>query len=51
MTGLATLPDPVTAAVDDTVVWTGGELGGESVDVRTTLVPTFYTQLAGVHCA
>ena len=43
-----TIPASVEAALDDAVVWTGGEFdGGREVDAEAVLLPVFYHEFAG----
>lgn len=46
------VPPHVEAALSDALAWTREAFDGvESVDLRTELLPRFYSELAGFHCA
>jgi hypothetical protein len=46
-----TLPSTVTAALDDAAVLVVDRFGGETRDLRTDVLPAFYREFAGYHCA
>lgn len=51
-TGEPGVPPHVEAAVEDALAWTRTRFDGdEDVDVRTELLPRFYSELAAFHCA
>lgn len=45
------VPSHVAAAIDDAIVWTRDRFdGADDVDLRTELLPRFYSELAAFHC-
>lgn len=46
------VPSHVEAAIDDAVAWTREQFAdAEEVDLRTELLPRFYSELAAFHCS
>ncbi|MFB6177397.1 MAG: hypothetical protein ABEI99_09690, partial [Halobaculum sp.] len=45
------LPPAVVAALDDAAAAIRDTHDGESLDLRTELLPSFYQETAGYHCA
>jgi hypothetical protein len=50
-TGVEELPAPVAAALADASHFTRERYLGATADLRTEVVPAFYRELAGFHCA
>jgi hypothetical protein len=51
LAAVETVPEAVSAAVDDAAYFTTEAFDGDDADVRTDLVPSFYRSVAGFHCA